>query len=374
MTGSVAVYGAGPAGLMAAEVLSAAGLQVHLHDHKPSPARKFLLAGRGGLNLTHSEPLETLLARYGEAEGFLAPAIRAFPPDGLRAWAAGLGIDTFVGSSGRIFPVGLKATPLLRAWLRRLAGQGVVFHPRSPWPGFAASPAVLAFGGASWPHLGSDAGWLPAFRAEGIAVTPFRPANGRFLVPWTEHFARRCAGVPLKNVALSHGPHRVRGEVMISADGIEGGAIYALSRHLRDDPETPLILDLKPDLSEADVAARLTRPRGKLSTSNYLRKALGLSPVAVALLREVGRPLSATAIKAVPITITGPAAITRAISSAGGVAWSEVDAQFMLRKRPGTFIAGEMLDWEAPTGGYLLQAAFATGRAAALGLLGFLAR
>ena len=374
MTRVVSVFGAGPAGLMAAEVLSAAGLEVHLHDHKTSPARKFLLAGRGGLNLTHSEPLSRLLTRYGAAEARLAPAITAFPPDALCAWAKSLGIDTFVGSSGRVFPVGLKATPLARAWLRRLAGQGVVFHPRSPWPGFGATPSVLAFGGLSWPHLGSDGAWLPAFRSAGIAVNPFRPANGRFLVPWSAHFASRFAGLPLKTIALTHGPRTVRGEVMISADGIEGGAIYALSRHLRDEPDTPLTVDLKPDLAEAEVAARLARPRAKLSTSNFLRKALGLSPVAAALLREAGAPLTAQAIKALPIAISGPAAITRAISSAGGVDWAEVDQNFMVLKQPGVFVAGEMLDWEAPTGGYLLQAAFATGHAAAQGLLAWVAR
>ena len=373
MTRRVAVYGAGPAGLMAAEVLAAAGVAVDLHDHKPSPARKFLLAGRGGLNLTHSEPLADLLARYGEAASFLAPAITGFAPDALRAWASGLGIETFVGSSGRIFPVGLKATPLLRAWLRRLAGQGVTFHPRSPWPGFDGAAAVLAFGGASWPHLGSDAPWVSAFHAAGIAVTPLRPANGRFLVPWTEHFASRFAGTPLKTIALAHGPHRVKGEVMISADGIEGGAIYALSRHLRDEPQTPLTLDLKPDLSDAEVTARLARPRGKTSQSNHLRKVLGLPPVAVALLREAGLAPSAAAIKALPMAITGPAPIARAISSAGGVALAEIDARYMLRKKPGVFVAGEMLDWEAPTGGYLLQASFATGRASAQGLLDWLA-
>ena len=243
----VSVYGAGPAGLMAAEVLATAGHRVTIHDHMPSPARKFLLAGRGGLNLTHSEPLETFLERYGDARGFLEPAIRAFPPDALVAWANGLGIETFVGSSGRVFPKQMKASPLLRAWLRRLDAQGVKLVPRSRWPGFDGRPALLAFGGASWPHLGSDATWLPAFAAQGITVHPFKPANSRFLVRWSDVFRQKFAGTPVKNVALTYAGKRVRGELMISQEGIEGGAIYALSKGLREKPGHPLVIDFRPD-------------------------------------------------------------------------------------------------------------------------------
>ena len=367
MPHSVSVYGAGPAGLMAAEVLASAGIAVTVHDHMPAPARKFLLAGRGGLNLTHSEPLDAFLARYQEPR--IEPAIRAFPPDALVAWANGLGIETFVGSSGRIFPKQMKASPLLRAWLKRLDGLGVKLVTRSAWPGFGETPAILAFGGASWPQLGSDAAWVPAFTAKGIAVTPFKPANSRFLVAWSSVFRERFAGTPVKNVGLSYSGKRVRGELMISKEGIEGGAIYALSKGLREHPGQPVMIDFRPDLTVEALAARLTRPRGKDSQSNYLRKVAGLSPVAINLLRETGTPADAQGIKAMPLRLLRPAGLTRAISSAGGVAWDEVTEAYELKKAPGIFTAGEMLDWEAPTGGYLLQASFATGRAAALGCL-----
>lgn len=361
----VSVYGAGPAGLMAAEVLATAGHRVTIHDHMPSPARKFLLAGRGGLNLTHSEPLETFLERYGDARGFLEPAIRAFPPDALVAWANGLGIETFVGSSGRVFPKQMKASPLLRAWLRRLDAQGVKLVPRSRWPGFDGRPALLAFGGASWPHLGSDATWLPAFAAQGITVHPFKPANSRFLVRWSDVFRQKFAGTPVKNVALTYAGKRVRGELMISQEGIEGGAIYALSKGLREKPGHPLVIDFRPDLTEEILAQRLTKPRGKDSLSTYLRKVAGLSPVAINLLRETGTTPDAGGIKAMPLRLERPAGIARAISSAGGVAREAVDPHFQLLKAPGVYCAGEMLDWEAPTGGYLLQACFSTAVMAA---------
>ncbi len=361
----VSVYGAGPAGLMAAEVLATAGHRVTIHDHMPSPARKFLLAGRGGLNLTHSEPLETFLERYGDARSFLEPAIRAFPPDALVAWANGLGIETFVGSSGRVFPKQMKASPLLRAWLRRLDAQGVKLVPRSRWPGFDGRPALLAFGGASWPHLGSDAAWLPAFAAQGITVHPFKPANSRFLVRWSDVFRQKFAGTPVKNVALTYAGKRVRGELMISQEGIEGGAIYALSKGLREKPGHPLVIDFRPDLTEEILAQRLTKPRGKDSLSTYLRKVAGLSPVAINLLRETGTTPDAGGIKAMPLRLERPAGIARAISSAGGVAREEVDPHFQLLKAPAVYCAGEMLDWEAPTGGYLLQACFSTAVMAA---------
>ncbi len=354
---------------MAAEVLAEGGARVTIHDHMAAPARKFLLAGRGGLNLTHSEPLDTFLERYGEAKGFLEPAIRAFPPDALVAWAHGLGIETFVGSSGRVFPKQMKASPLLRAWLKRLDGFGAVLKTRSRWQGFDGKPTILAMGGATWPHLGSDAQWLPVLRAAGITVNPFKPSNGRFLVNWSDVFRRRFAGTPVKNVALTYAGHRVRGEMMISNEGIEGGAIYALSRGMREVPGHPLVIDFRPDLTVEALAARLARPRGKDTQSNYLRKVAGLSPVAISLLRETGSAADAAVIKAAALQILRPAGIARAISSAGGVAFDEVDGDFQLKKMPGAYAVGEMLDWEAPTGGYLLQACFSTAVAAARAML-----
>ncbi len=369
MINSVNVIGAGPSGLMAAEVLAQGGARVTIHDQMPAPARKFLLAGRGGLNLTHSEPLEALLERYGEARAMLEPAIRAFPPSELIDWAHGLGIETFVGSSGRVFPKQMKASPLLRAWLKRLGGLGVTLQTRQPWQGFDGSPTILALGGASWPHLGSDATWVPVFQAAGIAVNPFKPANSRFLVEWSKVFREKFAGTPVKNVGLTYAGHRVRGELMISQEGIEGGAIYALSKGLREKPGHPLIIDFRPDLTTEVLAERLKRPRAKDSQSNYLRKVAGLAPVAINLLRETGTLPDATGIKAMPLRLLRPAGIIRAISSAGGVARDEVDGQFQLKKMPGCYAVGEMLDWEAPTGGYLLQACFSTAVAAARGLL-----
>jgi uncharacterized flavoprotein (TIGR03862 family) len=359
------VFGAGPSGLMAAEVLATAGHRVTIHDHMASPARKFLLAGRGGLNLTHSEPLEQLLERYGEARSLLEPAIRGFTPESLIAWANGLGIETFVGSSGRVFPKQMKASPLLRAWLRRLEGLGVGLRAGSAWQGFDARPSILAFGGASWPHLGSDAKWISAFEAEGINIHPFKPANSRFLVQWSPVFRQKFSGLPVKNVALTYAGKRVRGELMISQEGIEGGAIYALSKGLREKPGHPLVIDFRPDLSEEVLVQRLSRPRGKESLSNYLRKVAGLSPVAIGLLRETRTEPDARGIKAMPLKLERPAGIVRAISSAGGVALEEVDTHFQLLKVPGVYCVGEMLDWEAPTGGYLLQACFSTAVMAA---------
>ncbi len=365
---TVSVYGAGPAGLMAADVLSREGIAVDLHDHMVRPARKFLLAGRGGLNLTHSEPLEQLLQRYGDTRRFLEPAIRKFPPDALRDWCHALGIETFVGTSGRVFPRTLKASPLLRAWLRQLGERGVQLYPNSPWPGFGEKPAILAFGGASWPQLGSNAAWVAAFETAGIRVVPFVPSNGRQLVQWTQHFAVKNAGKPIKNVALTHAGHTVRGEIMISRDGIEGGAIYALSRSLRGDPKPVIEVDLRPDISQAVVAGRYVQRRQKDTLSNFLRKAFGLSDTAISLMHET----RAENPKRVQLKLEGSAGLARAISSSGGVAWDEIDAGFQLRKQPGVFLAGEMLDWDAPTGGYLLQASFATGYAAAKGMISYL--
>lgn len=355
----VRVVGAGPAGLMAAEVLALAGLAVTIIDHHKSPARKFLLAGRGGLNLTHDEPLDRLLDRYGTGRVMIEPALRAFPPDALRAWCHGLGIETFVGSSRRVFPKGLRASPLLRAWLRRLQGLNVTLKSETPWAGFDDVPTILAMGGASWPELGSDAVWVKILEKAGVSVVSLQPSNGRQLVAWSEHFATRFAGTPLKNVAVTVAGSSVRGEVMIARDGIEGGAIYALSPKLRE--QSLLRIDLKPDVSEADLAARMAFPQGKQSRSNYLRKAAGLTPVGISLMRESGSNNP----KDIPIPTLGPAPIARAISTAGGVAASEVDENFRLHKFPNTYVVGEMLDWDAPTGGYLLQACFSTAVVAA---------
>ncbi|MFG1186686.1 TIGR03862 family flavoprotein [Xanthobacter aminoxidans] len=400
----IAIVGAGPAGLAAAEVLSAAGVRVSLYDRMPSAARKFLMAGRGGLNLTHSEPADAFLARYGTAAERLAPALAAFPPQALRDWAAGLGEETFVGSSGRVFPKSFKASPLLRAWLGRLAANGVTFHPRREWRGFDTSGAllfatpdgpaavkadavILALGGASWPRLGSDAGFVPVLRALGVRMNDFVPANMGVFVPWSEIFRQKFAGTPLKRIALTFNGVTVKGEAMVSAAGLEGGAIYALSAPLRralaDGPVT-LHVDLRPDLDGSALAKRLGGGPGSASLSTFLRKAAGLAPVAVGLIREAtgpARPDPATLarlVKALPLTITGHAGLERAISSAGGIAWECIGRDFSLNglppHLPPVFVAGEMLDWEAPTGGYLLQAVIATGRAAGEGARARLSR
>ena len=397
MTSQVAVIGAGPAGLMAAEILSAAGIAVTVYDRMPSVARKLLIAGRGGLNLTHSEPFDRFLARYGAAAPQLKPVLEALPPSALVAWAEGLGQPTFVGSSGRIFPKAMKASPLLRAWLARLGRQGVVLKTRHEWHGWddhghlifdhegntqraKADATILALGGASWPRLGSTGAWADILRKHGVAVTPFRPANCGFTVQWSEHFRTRFEGTPLKNIALTFHGETVRGEALVTRTGIEGGAIYALSSALRSTIDhtghATLMLDLRPDLSHADLTAKLTRPRGGDTLSNFLRKALALSPVSIGLLREVhGKELHhepttlARQVKGTPLTLTGTAPIDRAISTAGGVALNAVGENLMLKALPNVYAVGEMLDWEAPTGGYLLQATFATAVAAARAIL-----
>lgn len=394
----VAVIGAGPAGLMAAERLAGAGVRVTVHERMPSVARKFLMAGRGGLNLTHSEPLEAFLKRYGDEPREVARWIDAFSPAELIAWAEGLGQPTFVGSSGRVFPRAMKASPLLRAWLERLQAMGVEVRTRSRWTGWRdgalvlqtpegerleqADAVVLALGGASWPRLGSDGAWRPWLEAAGVEVAPFRPANAGFDVAWSDAFKLRFAGRPLK-AAFSFGGRTVRGEAVISTYGIEGGAIYALSAALRDaieaDGAAVLTVDLKPDLSLGRLTERLQRPRGKASLSNHLRKAAGLDPLAIALMREAGDPPAqgaalAERVKATPLRLLAMQGLDRAISSAGGVRLDQLDENLMLRRRPGVFVAGEMLDWEAPTGGYLLQASFASGAVAAAGVLSWLDR
>ena len=391
---SVAVVGAGPAGLAAAEILTGAGLAVTVYERMPSAGRKLLIAGRGGLNLTHSEPLDGFLARYHPADPVVA-AVRAYPPEALRAWCEGLGQPTFVGTSGRVFPRALKASPLLRAWLARLGAAGVRLATRHRWTGCSgealtfetpdgpravrADAVVLALGGASWPRLGSDGAWAGTLAGIGVPLAPFAPANMGFRVAWSEPFRARHAGAPLKRIALTFAGRTVRGEALIDAEGIEGGAVYALSRPLREavaaGGAATLHVDLRPDLTEAALAARIAGARRGQSLSTTLRKA-GLSPAAVGLLREAG-PVPAGAglaalAKAVPLRLLDPAPIAQAISTAGGVRADALEANLMLRARPGVFVAGEMLDWEAPTGGYLLQGAFATGRAAAAGVLGHL--
>ncbi len=396
---AVAIVGAGPAGLAAAELL-APHAAVTVHDRMPSPGRKFLVAGRGGLNLTHSEPLPAFLARYGDAGAWIEPAIAAFPPTALRDWSEGLGQPCFTGSSGRVFPCAMKASPLLRAWLARLDGLGVALHTRSRLCGLEpdgtlhldtqAGPerprpdaTLLALGGASWARLGSDGAWAALLADAGIPTAPFRPANCGFRTDWSDGYRARHAGIPLKSVCIRHGTATARGDLVVTADGLEGGAIYPLAAQLRDaiarDGAVTLALDLRPDLPAGALAARLARVRGRESLSNTLRKALSLAPVAIGLLREAGPPPPrdptglAARVKSVPVRLLAPAPLDRAISTAGGIPRDAVDARFMLRARPGLFVAGEMLDWEAPTGGYLLQAAFATGRAAAAGMLDWLA-
>lgn len=395
---------------MAAEVLAGAGWHVSVHERMPSVGRKFLLAGRGGLNLTHSEPLEQFLDRYGEARPFLSAALRAFSPDDLRAWCAGLGQESFVGSSGRVFPSGFRATDLLRSWQDRLAEMGVEINLGHEWLGWDAddvtrqrfrvgeAPAaesaaraeelvesadvcVLCLGGASWPKVGSNGAWVEPLTSRGVAVAPLRAANGGFDVRWTDVFKKRFAGVPVKNVAVSVGGSTpVRGELMIVEDGIEGGAVYAVGRDLRAQLDERaggvLEVDLRPDLTPRQVSERVARRRPKDSLSKVLERSVGLSPVAIGLLREAcdnhlpeGPDELAALIAAVPIRIASAQPLDRAISTAGGVRLAELDETYMLRSAPGVFVAGEMLDWDAPTGGYLLQATFSTAVAAARGAI-----
>jgi uncharacterized flavoprotein (TIGR03862 family) len=402
----VAVIGAGPAGLMAAEVLARRGASVTIYDAMPSAGRKFLMAGRGGLNLTHSEALPEFLPRYGAAEPHLAPAITAFPPDALRAWSEALGQPTFVGSSGRVFPQAFKASPLLRAWLRRLDAMGVRFALRHRWTGWdengkllfqtadgqhvvGSSATVLALGGASWPRLGSDGGWVGTLAARGVLVTPLLPSNCAFGVRWSPVFRERHAGYPLKGIALSFGAASVRGEIILTQTGIEGGPLYALSASLREEihahGSAVLFVALRPDMSTPELTARLSAPRGKSSLATHLRKKLNLTPAGIGLIQEAALALGdaltlmpmdelAVNVNSVPVLLTSIAPIARAISTAGGISFDELDPDFMLRKLPGVFAAGEMLDWEAPTGGYLLQASFATGAAAGRGALKWLSR
>lgn len=419
ITVPIAIIGGGPAGLMAAQVLSDAGMAVHLFDGMPSIGRKFLLAGKGGLNLTHSEGADTFAGRYGARRAAIEALLRDFDPESVRAWALGLGVETFVGSSGRVFPKDLKAAPLLRAWLQRLrhpvAGPGVQFHMRHRWTGWTnnvsphapstlcfecpngavqvqAGAVVLALGGGSWARLGSNGAWVPLLAARGVAVAPLLPSNCGFDVQggWTEHFASRFAGQPFKSVAIavttSQGVQFERkGEFVATATGVEGSLVYAASSLLRDDiirtGSATFHLDLLPDLSTERVLAEVRHPRGTRSLSSHLKSRLHLEGIKAGILYEclakeaMTDPVQlAATIKALPITVTATRPIDEAISTAGGVLFEAMTPDLMLESLPGVFCAGEMLDWEAPTGGFLLQACFASGRRAGQGVVNFLAR
>ena len=395
---NIAIIGAGPAGLIAAEYLSARGHALTIYDQMPSPGRKFLMAGRGGLNLTHGEAPDAFLRRYGEAAPFMARALRAFSRDALTAWCEGLGQPVFTGSSGRVFPRAMKAAPLLRAWLRRLEEQGVRLAARHRWQGwdnagdlcFSApggamrvrpDATLLALGGASWPRLGSDGSWVPVLRGVGVQISSLRASNCGVSVAWSEVFATRFAGSPLKRIALRLGDRTVRGEAMVTRDGLEGGALYALSGPIRAalDTSSPatLYVDLKPDLDRTELATRTDGARQGRSLANFLRQSINLPPVAIGLVQEAlhaGAPCERLSglIKALPVSLAGMQPIARAISSAGGIELAELDENLMLRRYPGVFAAGEMLHWDAPTGGYLLQACFSTGMLAAAGISGVL--
>ncbi|WP_439609197.1 TIGR03862 family flavoprotein [Hydrogenophaga sp.] len=408
----VAIIGGGPAGLMAAEVLGRAGVAVHLFDAMPSVGRKFLLAGKGGMNLTHAEALPAFVGRYGAQAERLRPLLDAFGPQAVRDWAQGLGIDTFVGSSQRVFPTDMKAAPLLRAWLQRLrhpgvGGAPVAFHMRHRWTGWdgaalcfdtpqgplrvQARATVLALGGASWARLGSDGAWLPWLQAEGIDVAPLQPSNCGFDVAggWSPFFAERFAGQPFKSVAiratdsLGQGFHR-KGEFVATATGVEGSLVYAASGLLRDEitrnGQATFELDLLPDRSAEQVLAQVAHPRGSRSLSSHLKSRLGLEGIKMAIVNEwvdkaaMHDPARlAAALKAIPVTLVAARPIDEAISSAGGVRWEALDGGLMVKQRPGLFCAGEMLDWEAPTGGYLLTACLASGVVAGDGVRRWLA-
>lgn len=400
MNTRIAIVGGGPAGLMAAEVLSALpGLAVDLYDAMPSVGRKFLMAGKGGMNITHSEPLPDFVGRYGAGAGQVAPWLAEFSPTAVRDWIHGLGIDTFVGTSGRVFPSGMKAAPLLRAWLHRLRSQGVRFHVRHRWLGWSgeglrfatpdgeivvqAAATLLALGGGSWAKLGSDGAWVPVLRDSGIEVAPLKPANCGFDVAWSPFFSERFAGQPVKPVVATCAGQSRQGEFNITATGIEGGLVYALSAPLRDalahDGHAVLMLDLAPGRSVERLAADLARPRGRDTLANHLRRRAGIEGVKAALLRELCPPetlaapaLLAAAIKALSVPVVAARPLDEAISTAGGVRFAALNEALMLRGKPGVFCAGEMVDWEAPTGGYLLTACLASGRVAAAGVLRWL--
>jgi uncharacterized flavoprotein (TIGR03862 family) len=406
MDKTVAIIGGGPAGLMAAEVISTKNpsLKVDVYDSMPSFGRKFLMAGKGGLNITHSEPFEQFASRYGERRAQIEPMLHVFGPEEIRDWVQGLGIETFVGTSGRVFPVGMKASPLLRAWLKRLTVSGVTFHPRHRWTGRIASQrgelsihfetpdgekeirrdaVLLALGGGSWARLGSDGAWVPGLRQAGVEVEPLRPSNCGFDVAWSSYFRERFEGHPIKSVVLSFGEFHQQGEFIVTKEGVEGSLIYAASALLRDEIGTTgqavMLLDLAPDRSHEWLVERLSRSRGSRSMASHLEKTVNIKGVKAGLLREFVskedfwnvQPL-AHFIKNLPIPLIGTRPLDEAISSAGGVTFESLNEDLMLRSVPGVFCAGEMLDWEAPTGGYLITACMSSGYAAGLGVLNWL--
>jgi uncharacterized flavoprotein (TIGR03862 family) len=404
MNHSVVIIGGGPAGLMAAEVISAHGVRVAVYDSMPSLGRKFLMAGKSGLNITHAEPFEQFAARYGKRQPQIEPMLKRFGPDELRQWVHGLGLETFVGTSGRVFPVGMKASPLLRAWLKRLSESGVTFHLRHKWTGnFAAqdggwhlrfeSPdgeklvqagaVLLALGGGSWSRLGSDGAWVPWLEQAGARVEPLKPSNCGFDVDWSPHFRERFDGHPIKSVVLSFGAFRQQGEFIVTKEGVEGSLVYAASALLRDEidarAKAVMALDLAPDRSYEWLVEKLSKPRGSRTMASHLEKTVGLKGVKAGLLREfvtkedfMSAERLAHFIKNLPVPLVATRPLEEAISSAGGVTFESLDEHLMLRSTPGIFCAGEMLDWEAPTGGYLLTACFASGYTAGLGALKWL--
>jgi uncharacterized flavoprotein (TIGR03862 family) len=404
MSKSVAVIGGGPAGLMAAEVISTHGIKVDLYDSMSSLGRKFLMAGKGGLNITHSELFEQFLARYGERRAQIEPLLKTFGPNQLLEWVHGLGIETFVGTSGRVFPAGMKASPLLRAWLKRLSDSGVTFHLRHKWQGFAAedggssllrfeSPdgektikpdaTVLALGGGSWSRLGSDGAWIPWLEQAGVRVAAFQPSNCGFDVNWSPHFRERFEGQPLKSIVLSFGSFRQQGEFIVTKEGVEGSLIYAASARLRDEitakGTATILLDLAPDRALGWLIEKLSKPRGERTMASHLEKTVGIKGIKAGLLREfvpkeefTNVERLADSIKALAIPLVAPHPLDEAISSAGGVTFEALDEHLMIRSLPGVFCAGEMLDWEAPTGGYLITACMASGYVAARGVLKWL--
>lgn len=400
MTSTIAIFGGGPAGLMAATHLSGHGHAVTVYDAMPTLGRKFLLAGKSGLNLTHSEDYARFRARFGTASDTLAEALDDLKPDALRAWADALGAETFTGTSGRVFPRAMKGSPLLRRWLSDLQEKGVTIRTRHRWLGFEgqahrvdtpdgmkiihADAALLAFGGGSWPRLGSDGGWIEPLRQAQIAIDDLQPANCGFDVPWSPLFREKFAGAPVKSVTATSGADAIPGEFVISRTGIEGSLVYAHSATLRDrlraEGQAFLLLDLVPGRTLTRLEQDLSRQNPGTSFSNRLRKGAALDGVKTALLRECVADCAslapkelARAIKALPIPLAAPRPLAEAISSAGGVRWTEMDRTYQLKRHPGLFVAGEMIDWEAPTGGYLLTACMATGKAAAKGMLAYLA-